>query len=307
LSTLPGRPAGIEAVQAALAAQGYVADRRLSTVIFLGLSLPRPVFLEGEPGVGKTELAKALAAVLGTELIRIQCHDGLDTGHVAYEWNVARQMMEIRLAEAAHDLDRELVLQRLYSREMLIERPLLRALTRPRPPVLLIDELDRADEPFDAYLLEALAENQITIPELGTVRAEAPPVVLITSNRTREVHDALRRRCLYHWVDYPDAERELAIVQARLPSVDAALAQQAVAFVQQLRGLDLMKPPGVAETLDWLRSLQALGTDRLASDSVRQTAGVLLKGQPDLADLAARPDAQLDGWLVPAEPAGAAP
>src|SRR5215207_1169586 len=235
----PALPASVDDVVAALAAESYVADRRLATSVYLALTLKRPLFVEGEPGVGKTELAKALARSLQAMLLRVQCYEGLDVAQTAYEWNVARQMMEIRLAEAAHDVgdaaSRERLAKSLYARSMLIERPLLQALTQERSPVLLIDELDRADEPFDAFLLEVLAENQLTIPELGTIRASAPPVVIITSNRTREIHDALKRRCLYHWVGYPDAERELKIVRAKVPGVGKALSEQVVHFVQALR------------------------------------------------------------------------
>jgi len=282
-SPLPAPPASVDEVVDVLARQQYLCDRRLATALFLGLRLGRPLFLEGEPGVGKTELAKALAATLGVPLLRVQCYEGLDIAQTAYEWNVARQMIEIRLAEAAHAIDHDRLVHSLYSREMLIERPLLRALTQPVPPVLLIDELDRADEPFDAFLLEVLAENQITIPELGTVRASAPPVTLITSNRTREIHDALKRRCLYHWVEFPDVERELAIVRLKAPGAGERLGRQVVEFVQRLRALDLFKAPGVAETIDWANALVALHTIRLDPASVHDTLGVLLKYQDDIA------------------------
>ncbi|MDE1929289.1 MAG: MoxR family ATPase [Burkholderiales bacterium] len=266
-----------------MAEQQYLCDRRLATAVFLALTLGRPLFLEGEPGVGKTELAKALAAARGALLLRLQCYEGLDVAQTAYEWNVARQMVEIRLAEAGHEFDRERLVKNLYAREMLIERPLLQALTQERAPVLLIDEIDRADEPFDAYLLELLAENQISVPELGTIRAAAPPITLITSNRTREVHDALKRRCLYHWVDFPDVERELQILRLKAPGATAALARQVVEFVQRLRRLDLFKSPGVAETIDWANALVALDRMRLDPDSVHDTLGVLLKYQDDIA------------------------
>ena len=236
-------PDSVDAVIALLATEHYVCDRRLATALFLSLKLARPLFLEGEPGVGKTELAKTLAAALSTALLRVQCFEGLDIAQTAYEWNVARQMIEIRLAEAAHaiagEAERERLQHSLYSRHMLIERPLLQALTQSRSPVLLIDELDRADEPFDAFLLEVLAENQITIPEFGTVKADAPPITIITSNRTREIHDALKRRCLYHWVDFPDVERELEIVRLKAPGAADRLYVQVVEFVQRMRKLDL--------------------------------------------------------------------
>ncbi len=280
-------PASVDAVVELLAAQNYICDRRLATALFLALKLRRPLFLEGEPGVGKTELAKTLAAALSTALLRLQCYEGLDVAQTAYEWNVARQMVEIRLAEAAHsihdDADRDRLAHSLYSRAMLIERPLLQALTQPRSPVLLIDELDRADEPFDAFLLEVLAENQITIPELGVVKASAPPITIITSNRTREIHDALKRRCLYHWVEFPDVERELAIVRRKVPGASERLYRQVVEFVQRMRGLDLFKAPGVAETIDWTNALVALNAMRLDPATVHDTLGVLLKYQDDIA------------------------
>ena len=284
-------PGSVDDVVQALAGESYVADRRLATVVLLALSLKRPLFVEGEPGVGKTELAKALARALGALLLRVQCYEGLDVAQTSYEWNVARQMMEIRLAEAAHQLGdagaRERLVASLYSRDMLIERPLLSALTQERSPVLLIDELDRADEPFDAFLLEVLAENQLTIPELGTVKAApgAAPIVVITSNRTREIHDALKRRCLYHWVDYPEAAREIEIVRIRAPGAAERLTAQIVAFVQRLRALDLFKAPGIAETIDWTNALVALNAIDLAPESVRDTLGVLLKHRDDIAKL----------------------
>src|SRR5450432_1119563 len=282
-------PDSVDAVIALLATGNYVCDRRLATALFLSLKLGRPLFLEGEPGVGKTELAKTLAAALSTALLRVQCYEGLDVAQTAYEWNVARQMIEIRLAEAAQaihgDEGRERLAQSLYARSMLIERPLLQALTQERSPVLLIDELDRADEPFDAFLLEVLAENQLTIPELGTVKADAPPIVVITSNRTREIHDALKRRCLYHWVDYPDVERELQIVRIRAPGASERLCAQVVTFVQRMRTLDLFKAPGIAETIDWTNALVALNAISLAPDNVRDTLGVLLKHRDDIAKM----------------------
>ncbi|HEX6706850.1 MAG TPA: MoxR family ATPase [Albitalea sp.] len=290
-------PDSVDAVIALLATRSYVCDRRLATALFLSLKLERPLFLEGEPGVGKTELAKVLAEALGTALLRVQCYEGLDVAQTAYEWNVARQMIEIRLAEAVHDTDRGKLVKSLYSREMLIERPLLAALTQPVSPVLLIDELDRADEPFDAFLLEVLAENQITVPELGTIRASAPPITVITSNRTREIHDALKRRCLYHWVDFPSLERELEIVRLKAPGAAERLTRQVVEFVQRMRGLDLFKAPGVAETIDWTNALVALNAMRLDPATVQDTLGVLLKHQDDLAKMEGGDTARLLGEL----------
>jgi MoxR-like ATPase len=276
--------AGVDDLTALLAAQRYLADPSLATVLYLGLSLGKPVLLEGEAGVGKTEVAKALAAALGRRLIRLQCYEGLDLAAAAYEWDFARQMLEIRLAEAAGTVGG----LALYSERFLLRRPLLDALSPDPagPPVLLIDELDRTDEPFEAFLLEVLSEFQISIPELGTVRAEAPPIAIVTSNRTREIHDALKRRCLYHWIDYPDAARELAILAARAPEVPPRLAEQIVAFVQRLRQADLFKLPGVAETLDWGHALVALGCVELDPATVDATLGVLLKYQDDLARIA---------------------
>lgn len=290
-------PDSVDAVIALLATEGYVCDRRLATALFLSLKLQRPLFVEGEPGVGKTELGKTLARALGTLLLRVQCYEGLDVAQTAYEWNVARQMIEIRLAEAVHQLndegDKARLTQNLYARSMLIERPLLQALTQPQSPVLLIDELDRADEPFDAFLLEVLAENQITIPELGTIRATAPPITIITSNRTREIHDALKRRCLYHWVDFPDVARELDIVRLKAPGASERLYVQVVEFVQRMRTLDLFKAPGVAETIDWTNALVALNAIRLDPATVQDTLGVLLKYQDDIVKLQSGDTAKL--------------
>jgi MoxR-like ATPase len=275
-------PASVDAVQAMLSDQGYLADRRLATSLFLSLRLARPLFLEGEAGVGKTELAKVLASVLGAPLIRLQCYEGLDVAQAAYEWNVGRQLLHVRLAEASHEADRTTVERGLYGREMLLERPLLAALSSPVPVVLLIDELDRADEPFEAFLLEVLSDWQITIPEFGVVAARHPPHVIVTSNRTREIHDALKRRCLYHWVEFPDLERELAIVRRKVPDAPADLSRQVVAFVQRMRGLDLFKSPGIAETIDWTNALVALDRISLDPDTVSDTLGVLLKYQEDI-------------------------
>jgi MoxR-like ATPase len=291
--TMTALPDSVDAVIALLATENYVCDRRLGTALFLSLKLQRPLFVEGEPGVGKTELGKVLARALGTLLLRVQCYEGLDVAQTAYEWNIARQMIEIRLAEVAHDTDRGKLVKSLYSREMLIERPLLAALTQAQSPVLLIDELDRADEPFDAFLLEVLAENQLTIPELGTIRASAPPITIITSNRTREIHDALRRRCLYHWVDFPSVERELEIVRLKAPGASERLYVQVVEFVQRMRGIDLFKAPGVAETIDWTNALVALNAMQLDPATVQDTLGVLLKVQDDLAKMQAGDTAKL--------------
>jgi MoxR-like ATPase len=250
----------------------------------VALSLQRPIFLEGEAGVGKTELAKVLAAQFGRKLLRLQCYEGLDISSAVYEWNYARQMIEIRLSEALGDRDRDSLAEDIFSKRFLISRPLLSALepTSEGAPVLLIDELDRADEPFEAFLLEVLADYQITIPEIGTVKAAEPPIVLITSNRTREIHDALKRRCLYHWIDYPDAEREQAILATRVPGADQNLSRQVVAFVQELRKIDLFKLPGVAESIDWLSALGVLDVTALEEDIVGRTLGVLLKYQDDI-------------------------
>ncbi|HZH07947.1 MAG TPA: MoxR family ATPase [Lautropia sp.] len=276
-------PQSVDEVLALLASRSYLADRRLATSLFLSLRLHRPLLLEGEAGVGKTEIAKVLSAALDTRLIRLQCYEGLDVTQAAYEWNVARQMLEIRLGEASGQARGGGFAQSLYRRELLIERPLLQALCQPKSPVLLIDELDRADEPFEAFLLEILSEYQMTIPELGPLSAEHPPIVIITSNRTREIHDALKRRCLYAWVDYPDAARELEIVRLKAPGANERLALQIVEFVQQARRLDLFKAPGVAETIDWTNALIALDAISLDPDTVNDTLGVLLKYQDDIA------------------------
>ncbi|HUF86973.1 MAG TPA: MoxR family ATPase [Thermohalobaculum sp.] len=278
-------PESIDEAQELLGRTGYIADRALGTVVFLALRLGRPLFLEGEAGVGKTEIAKALAAGLDRRLIRLQCYEGLDAGQAVYDWNYPAQMIEIRLAEAEGAVDRDVLGSELFSDRFLIRRPLLEAL-EPQPggpPVLLIDELDRTDEPFEAFLLEALSDYQVTVPELGTIHAEAPPIVILTSNRTREIHDALKRRCLYHWVDYPDAERELAILKARAPEVGEKLAAEVVAFVQRLRSEDLFKRPGVAETIDWAKCLVALDAMELDAETVSDTLGALLKYQDDIA------------------------
>jgi len=275
-------PASVEALQAQLASDGYLADRRLATSLFLSLRLNRPLFLEGEAGVGKTELAKALAHRLGAPLIRLQCYEGLDVSQAAYEWNVGRQLLHIRLAEAGGAGGQASAEQALFSREMLLERPLLAALSSPQPAVLLIDELDRADEPFEAFLLEVLSDWQITIPELGTVKARHIPHVIITSNRTREIHDALKRRCLYHWVEFPDLEREFEIVRSKVPQAPEALSRQVVATVQRMRSMDLFKSPGITETIDWVNALVALDKISLDPDTVADTLGVLLKYQEDI-------------------------
>ena len=277
----------IEDVQALLAGQNYVCDRALGTVAFLALRLGRPLFLEGEAGVGKTEIAKALAAGLGRRLIRLQCYEGLDAATAVYEWNFAGQMIAIRAAEAAGAVDRARLTDELFTQDFLIERPLLQAM-RPQPggaPVLLIDELDRTDEPFEAFLLEALSDFQVTIPELGTIAAPEPPIVIVTSNRTREVHDALKRRCLYHWLDYPDFDREIEILQARAPEAAESLSREVVAFVQRLRTEDLFKKPGVAETIDWAKCLLALDVINLSPEVIADTVGAILKYQDDIAKL----------------------
>jgi MoxR-like ATPase len=278
-------PQSIGAVQDMLGAQGYVCDRALGTVAYLALTLGRPLFLEGEAGTGKTEIAKALSLALGRRLIRLQCYEGLDAATAVYEWNFAEQMIAIRTAEAAGGVDRTHLKDELFTEEFLIERPLLQAM-RPQPggaPVLLIDEIDRTDEPFEAFLLEALSDYQVTIPELGTIRAPEPPIVILTSNRTREVHDALKRRCLYHWVGYPDFEREIEILRARAPEASERLSREVVAFVQRLRTEDLFKKPGVAETIDWAKCLLALDVISLSPEVIADTLGAVLKYQDDIA------------------------
>jgi MoxR-like ATPase len=280
-------PASIDDTLKLLAAGHYLADRSLATVLFLALKMGRPLFLEGEAGVGKTEIAKVLATTLGRRLIRLQCYEGLDVAAAVYEWNYAAQMIAIRLAEAEGATDRERLSEDVFSERFLIKRPLLQALEPDTAgaPVLLIDEIDRTDEAFEAFLLEVLADYQVTIPELGTVKAEHPPIVVVTSNRTREVHDALKRRCLYHWVGYPNAERELAIVRAKVPGVADRLSREVVHFVQALRKEDLFKAPGVAETLDWVSALSELDVVALDPATVSDTLGVLLKYQDDIARL----------------------
>ena len=280
-----GLPQSIDATAEILKSTGYVAGRDLATVVFLALKMGRPLFLEGEAGVGKTEIAKVLSQSLGRKLIRLQCYEGLDVNSAVYEWNYAAQLIEIRLAEAAGQVDRDRLSNSIFAEKFLIRRPLLQALESEngQAPVLLIDELDRTDEAFEAFLLEMLSDFQITIPELGMIKAATPPIVIITSNRTREVHDALKRRCLYHWVAYPDAARELAIIKARRPNASEALAKEVVAFVQALRKGDIYKVPGVAETLDWVTALHELDCVSLNPQMVNDTLGVLLKYQDDIA------------------------
>ena len=271
-------------LQQRLGAQHYIADQGLAVSLYLALTLKRPLFLEGEAGVGKTSLAAAAAAALDTDLIRLQCYEGLDVSHAVYEWDYARQLVELRILEATEKVDRASARREIYSDAFLIKRPLLQAIdpSRTRPAVLLIDEIDRADEEFEGYLLELLAEFQITIPEFGTVRALDPPLVVLTSNRTREVHDALKRRCLYQWIEYPSFEKELAIVRERVPQASAHLASQVTTVVQRLRGLELYKVPGVSETLDWARALVALDRQALDAAAAEQTLGVVLKAKDDI-------------------------
>jgi MoxR-like ATPase len=282
---VPDLPASIDDTIALLGRQAYICGRDLGTVAFLSLTLGKPLFLEGEAGVGKTEIAKALAAALGRRLIRLQCYEGLDAASALYEWNFAAQMIAIRTAEAAGTVDRRALQSDLFSADFLIRRPLLDALEphAEGPPVLLIDEIDRTDEPFEAFLLELLSDFQATIPELGPIRAAEPPIVILTSNRTREVHDALKRRCLYHWVDYPSFDRELAILRARVPEATQRLSSEVVAFVQSLRGQDLFKSPGVAEAIDWARCLVALDAVALSPEVITDTLGAVLKYQDDIA------------------------
>ena len=277
-------PSDIDATVKLLETGNYVSDRSLATALHLALQLKRPLFLEGEAGVGKTEIAKVLSETLNRPLVRLQCYEGLDISSAVYEWNYSLQMVEIRLSEAVGDRDRDAIADNLFSEKFLIKRPLLQALEPclDGPPILLIDELDRTDEPFEAYLLEVLSDFQITIPEIGTIAANEPPIVIITSNRTREIHDALKRRCFYYWIDYPDAERELAILEVKAPSAPADLSRQVVAFVQKLREMDLFKQPGVAETIDWAHALTQLDCMVLDPDTINNTLGTLLKYQDDI-------------------------
>jgi len=274
-------PASVDALQDALAGEQYIAERGLAVPIYLALRLKRPLFLEGEAGVGKTEVAKVLASALKTTLIRLQCYEGLDVSQAVYEWNYPRQLLEIRMIETAGEVDRAAATRELFTETFLIKRPLLRAIeeTRERPPVLLIDEIDRADEEFEGYLLEFLSDFQVTIPELGTIRANEPPIVVVTSNRTREVHDALKRRCVYSWIPYPDFDKELRIVRSKVPRASERLARQITAFVQELRTVDLYKAAGISETLDWAAALVALDRDVLDAEVIGETLGILLKNQ----------------------------
>jgi MoxR-like ATPase len=288
-------PKSIDDTHKLLGEADYVADRSLATALYLSLAMQRPLFLEGEAGVGKTEIAKVIAASLGRELIRLQCYEGLDIAQAAYEWNYSRQMIEIRMAEAAGEKNKEKMSQGIFDERFLVKRPLARALEGKKgaAPVLLIDELDRTDEPFEAYLLEVLSDWQITIPEIGTLKAAEPPVVIVTSNRTREIHDAVKRRCFYHWVDYPDAARELEILRRKAPKAAGALSKEVVAFVQRLRAVDLFKLPGVAETIDWANCLVALDRITLDPETVNNTLGVLLKYQDDIERVAGDEAARL--------------
>ena len=288
-------PESISDLQQRLAGQHYVADRGLAVSLFLALRLKRPLFLEGEAGVGKTALAAAVAGAFATDLIRLQCYEGLDVGHALYEWDYARQLLELRILDATRTLDRDTARRELYSEAFLIKRPLLQAIdpARPRPAVLLIDEIDRADEEFEGFLMELLAEFQVTIPELGTIRATQPPLVVLTSNRTREVHDALKRRCLYQWIEYPSFEKELAIVRERAPGASTRLAEQVTAMMQELRTVDLYKVPGVSETIDWVTALAALDRDVLDVHAIEETLGVVLKSKEDVEAIRGHRTAEL--------------
>ena len=291
MNVADGPPASIEDVQSLLRNQNYITDRGLAVALFLSLKLQRPLFLEGEAGVGKTEIARSLALALGTDLIRLQCYEGLDINQSVYEWNHARQMLEIRLMEATGSIDQESASKDLFDERFLIKRPLLQAIdqNRDRPAVLLIDELDRADEEFEGFLLELLADFQITIPEIGTYTTDHPPIVLITSNRTREIHDALKRRCLYHWVEYPDYQKELQIVTTRLPDAPRRLAEQVTGFIQELRETELFKIPGVSETIDWATALMALNQTTLEPQVIEDTLGIMLKYEDDIAQIRGEP------------------
>ncbi|MCZ6846162.1 MAG: MoxR family ATPase [Alphaproteobacteria bacterium] len=288
-------PDNVDSTVELLSQGSYIADRSLGTAIHLALKLNRPLFLEGEAGVGKTEIAKVLADTLGRKLVRLQCYEGLDVASAVYEWNYAAQMIEIRMAEAEGIEDRDRLGSDIFSDRFLVKRPLLQALepSPEGPPVLLIDELDRTDEPFEAYLLEVLSDFQITIPEIGTIHAEEPPIVVITSNRTREIHDALKRRCFYYWVDYPNADREMEILKLKAPQVDVNLSRQVVEFVQRLREMDLFKLPGIAETIDWASALHQLDVIELTPEAIDDTLGVLLKYQDDIAQIRGSEAAQI--------------
>ena len=291
MNVADGPPESIEDIQSLLRNQNYITDRGLAVALFLSLKLQRPLFLEGEAGVGKTEIARSLALALGTDLIRLQCYEGLDINQSVYEWNHARQMLEIRLMEATGSIDQESASRDLFDERFLIKRPLLQAIdqNRDRPAVLLIDELDRADEEFEGFLLELLADFQITIPEIGTYTTDHPPIVLITSNRTREIHDALKRRCLYHWVEYPDYQKELQIVTTRLPDAPRRLAEQVTGFIQELRETELFKIPGVSETIDWATALMALNQTTLEPQVIEDTLGIMLKYEDDIAQIRGEP------------------